>query len=88
VTRQELNREILKLLTEANERMPDQRFGQLLINCGITLQEKRIDNRVVHLVPYYVESEETFKQLVNNEVLKAVRTMTKSLNDVLEGKEE
>lgn len=38
-TRQEINREILKLLSAVNEIDPDQRFGQLLYNLDVVTDE-------------------------------------------------
>ncbi|OQW47374.1 MAG: hypothetical protein A4S09_05100 [Proteobacteria bacterium SG_bin7] len=76
MTRQELNRLIIKELAEAVERMPDQRFGQLLTN--LSLNE----------IPYYEESQVTFNRLIKNEVREAVRKITESLNDALEGKDK
>lgn len=35
-TRQEINRKILAILSDANENMGDQRFCQLLVNCGVS----------------------------------------------------
>lgn len=40
MTRQEANREILKLLAEAVEAQPDTRFGQLLRNIGVVDETK------------------------------------------------
>ncbi len=56
--------------------MPDQRFGQLLTN--LSLNE----------IPYYEESQVTFNRLIKNEVREAVRKITESLNDALEGKDK
>jgi hypothetical protein len=56
MTRQEANREILKLLTEANEKFSDQRFGQLLINAGLT-QDFVDEGEYRHfIVSYHEES--------------------------------
>lgn len=76
MTRQELNRLIVAQLSEAVERLPDQRFGQLLTNLEL------------NQISYYEESEETFNKLIKNEVRKMVRNMTESLNDALEGKKK
>lgn len=76
MTRQELNRLILKELLELNELMPDQRFGQLLANLNL------------NGIEYNEESQITFNRLIENQVRKAVKKITKDLNDVLEGKKE
>lgn len=56
-SRQEINRQILKQLMEANERMPDQRFGQLLVNFGVTTyQPHDPDQRTINEVSYHEES--------------------------------
>jgi hypothetical protein len=62
--RQEINRQILKKLIEMNDSMPDQRFGQLLINCGITDETSFVTQAVpAHEVHYYEESEVTLKRV-------------------------
>ncbi len=76
MTRQELNRLILKELSELNELMPDQRFGQLLVNLNL------------NGIEYNEESQTTFNRLIENQVRKAVKKITKDLNDALEGKKE
>lgn len=76
MTRQELNRLILKELSELNELMPDQRFGQLLVNLNL------------NGIEYNEESQTTFNRLIENQVRKAAKKITKDLNDALEGKKE
>lgn len=49
---------------EANERMSDQRFGQLLVNCGITTYPKTSDERVIHEVSYFEESHRILDRVV------------------------
>jgi len=36
-SRQDINRDIISRLAAINELYPDQRFGQLLINCDVTI---------------------------------------------------
>lgn len=59
MTRQEANRKILARLGALNEQYGDQRFGQLLVNAGVTVD--RVDQVsttefVVHEVKYQDES--------------------------------
>lgn len=74
MTRQELNRLILKELVELNELMPDQRFGQLLFNLNLSG------------IDYNEESQTTFNRLIENQIRQAVKKITKDLNDAIEGK--
>ena len=76
MTRQELNRLILKELSELNKLMPDQRFGQLLVNFNL------------NAIEYNEESEITFNRLIKNQVRQMAKKITKDLNDALEGKKE
>lgn len=55
MTRQEINKQILDLLTLFNEKMPHQRFNQLLTNVGIL--EGPSDR-------YYEESAATLERLL------------------------
>ena len=54
---QEVNKLILEELLKVNAECPDQRFGQLLINCGVTIQELRLFS---HNIDYFEESERSF----------------------------
>lgn len=64
MTRQEINREILKLLAEANEQMPDQRFGQLLVNMGVTIQSSIYNfGSTVYEISYQEESASFLKSM-------------------------
>lgn len=60
--RQTMNRIILNVLTEMNEKCPDQRFGQLLVNCGVTNQFVS-NGYPVYEVLYNEESEETLEKM-------------------------
>lgn len=57
MTRQEANRKIISRLAALNEAHADQRFGQLLVNAGVTSpdigpKDRQYDN----LIAYYEES--------------------------------
>lgn len=52
--RQNINRKILQELLDANELMPDQRFGQLLINCGVPYRSTNIYQNTA--LSFYEES--------------------------------
>lgn len=57
MTRQEANRKIISRLAAMNEHMSDQRFGQLLINAGVTATDiGPIDRQYDNLISYYEES--------------------------------
>lgn len=60
-SRKEINKKILSILSEANENMGDQRFCQLLVNCGVScsINEPESQNPL-ETIPY---SEESFKTL-------------------------
>jgi len=70
--RQQINKQILEALLAANAAWPDQRFGQLLVNCDVTAYEKRPDDRVVNTVSYNEEPSITLKR-----VLEAIERMSK-----------
>ena len=59
MTRQEANREILKLLSEVVENQPDWRFGQILINMNVLT---RCDF-VKCMDPFYEESIKTLENM-------------------------
>lgn len=68
-TRQEINRSILNALQKINEEYPDLRFGQLIINCGITVDtSKEINTLGCHIprheVAFYEESLITANRLI------------------------
>lgn len=52
--KQEINREILKILSDLNEKYPELRFNQLLFNAGVSQSEE---------LKYYTESCETLKNM-------------------------
>lgn len=56
MTRQQINREILSLLIKFNEEHSDQRFGQMLVNCGLTSHTKDAEGFKVNQIEYYMES--------------------------------
>lgn len=60
-SRKEINKKILSILSEANESMGDQRFCQLLVNCGVSCTVKELESlSPLNTIPY---SEESFKTL-------------------------
>jgi hypothetical protein len=61
MTRQELNRQILSRLGALNETMPDQRFGQLLVNSNIVSAEDVLLNDTMSI--FYEESDLTLGRL-------------------------
>lgn len=59
-SRQEVNRELVKILSDAVEKFPDWRFGQILFNYNfITRKYSSFDIED----PFYEESQETFDKL-------------------------
>lgn len=60
-TRQEINKQILKLLSDANENMGDQRFCQLLVNCGVTYTAQEFST--LQTVSYHEESVVTLERM-------------------------
>lgn len=57
MTRQEANRKIISRLAALNEQMPDQRFGQLLVNADVTSPDiGPKDRQYNNMVGYYEES--------------------------------
>lgn len=59
-SRQEVNRELVKILSDAVEKFPDWRFGQILFNYNfITRKHSSFDIED----PFYEESQETFDKL-------------------------
>lgn len=59
-SRQEVNRELVKILNDAVEKFPDWRFGQILFNYNfITRKHSSFDIED----PFYEESQETFDKL-------------------------
>lgn len=63
--RQECNREIIKLLSDAVEKNPDLRFGQLLVCLDIV--EGSFDEEHTYRLrdPFYEESADTWKRIKN-----------------------
>lgn len=61
-SRQEVNRKLVKILSDAVEKYPDWRFGQILFNYNfITRKPSSFDIED----PFYEESEETLNKLRN-----------------------
>lgn len=64
--RQEINKKILKILMELNEKWPDQRFSQLLINSGVAISSFDFSTLLsLYEINYNEESSETYKRLHN-----------------------
>lgn len=66
--RQKLNREILQRLLDYNDKNDDQRFGQLLVNAGVT--HNRVDQVgtsefTVNEVSFYEESDKTLSRVLD-----------------------
>ena len=59
------NRAIVNKLSELIEKYPEQRFGQLLIDCDV-IQTKFIDCGYILLDPFYEEPEKTWNRMINN----------------------
>lgn len=65
-TRQEINRKILTILSDANENMGDQRFCQLLVNCGISVTVHELaPEQPLEVIPYSEESNKTLERVQN-----------------------
>lgn len=67
--RQKLNREILERLMEYNERSPDQRFGQLLVNAGVSHDiSDRFEGFAspLHSIFYNEESDKILSRVLDN----------------------
>lgn len=63
--RQEANREILSILSEAVEKYPDWRFGQILFNHGIIEFEDNSSTSVLRSIkdPFYDESVDSLSKI-------------------------
>lgn len=63
-SRKEINKKILSMLSQANENMGDQRFCQLLVNCGVscTLHEPAPKDSL-EIIPYSEESDKTLNRM-------------------------
>lgn len=73
--RQQINKQILEALLAANEAWPDQRFGQLLVNCDVThdiSQQAEGFQAPVNMVSYHEEP-----SVVLARVLAAIERMSK-----------
>jgi hypothetical protein len=57
--RQQINKQIFELLIKYNEENPDMRFGQLLVNCGVTIDFLLKDGMLENIVKYYEEPSKT-----------------------------
>lgn len=67
MTRQEINRKILVLLSQLNDSMPDQRFAQLIINAGVSIQSLDFNTKIpLNEIDYNEESEITFVRVRKN----------------------
>lgn len=63
-TRQEINRKILAILSDANENMGDQRFCQLLVNCGVSCTVHELaPAQPLEAIPYSEESDRTLERM-------------------------
>ncbi len=58
MTRQKANKEIIKLLDNIIDEVPDWRFGQILYNLGLVT-----NNEGEVIDPFYIESKESLKIL-------------------------
>lgn len=58
MTRQKANKEIIKLLDNIIDEVPDWRFGQILYNLGLVT-----NNEGEVIDPFYIESEKSLKIL-------------------------
>jgi len=64
MNRQEINKKILKILTELNENWPDQRFSQLLINSGVTISSFDFETLLpLHEINFNEESDITLERI-------------------------
>lgn len=62
-SRQEFNREILKRISEYNEKYPDMRFHQILHNLGIIRIQLNSEGLRLVFDQYSEESKETLKNV-------------------------
>lgn len=69
MTRQQANREILKILSALVETYPDQRFTQLLFNADVLKCDPRSTGVPEVRNEYHMESEETLERVRKSMIL-------------------
>lgn len=63
-SRKEINKKILSILSEANENMGDQRFCQLLVNCGVScISHELASLSPLNTILYSEESDKTLERM-------------------------